>query len=56
VAQETLVEEMVVSVICGKKEKKIVEERKRERGAHSGYSITNEELGWWRRLGRSCSR
>jgi hypothetical protein len=58
-AQETLVKEIVVGVSCGKKEKKIVEEwereRERERGAYSGYSITSEELGWWRRLGRSCS-
>jgi len=40
VAQEALVKEMVASVSCGRREKKLVEER--ERGARGGYFIVGE--------------
>jgi hypothetical protein len=54
VAQESLVIEMVASVSCGRREKKLVEER--ERGARGGYSMVGEEMGWWIRSGHSCSQ
>jgi hypothetical protein len=49
VAQEASAEVMVAGVGCGRKKKKVVEERERlegeEREGHDLYSTTSEELG-----------
>jgi hypothetical protein len=54
VAQKALLKKMVANISCGRREKKLVEER--ERGAHGGYSMVSEEIGWWIRSSHSCSQ
>ena len=61
VAEEALLEETVVDAGRGKKEKPSAGRKKREvdreeREACRGYSVAGEELGRWRRLGRSWSQ
>jgi len=61
VAEEALLEETVVDAGRGKKEKPSAGRKKgevdrEEREACRGYSVAGEELGWWRRLGRSWSQ